>query len=179
MRRSKSPVILIAVAALAASAASAKDRQPARESPLIKALAECRGIADAGQRLACFDKSSGDLIAATDKGDVSVVDRGDLRQARRSLFGFNMPKLPFFAGDRSADDVSDKLTSKVVAVRPLGHDKYQFRLQDGEALWETLDSNLSFIAPKAGDSVEIVRGPLGSYMIRFGKQRAVKGRRIG
>ncbi|HEX6218593.1 MAG TPA: hypothetical protein VFZ35_04895 [Sphingomicrobium sp.] len=168
-----------AVAAIVATSAGAKDRDPPRTSPLINAISACRQINDPAQRLACFDKASGDLIAATEKGDVSVVDRAELRQARRSLFGFNMPRLPFFSGDKSAEDVSDKLISKVKAVRALPHDRYQVRLEDGGALWETLESYGAFHAPKVGDTVEINRGPLGSYIIRFGRQRGIKGRRIG
>ena len=168
-----------AVSLVVAGSAAAKDRDPPRKSPLINAISACRQIPDPTQRLACFDKASGELVAATDKGDISVVDRADLRQARRSLFGFNMPKLPFFAGDKSADDVSDKIVSKVTAVKEMAHNRYVVRLQDGAALWETLESYGSFYAPKVGDSVEINRGPLGSYILRFGKQRGVKGRRVG
>lgn len=164
---------------LVAGAAIAKDRAPAKKSPLIDALSACRQIADSTQRLACFDKASGELIAATEKGDVNVVDRAQLRQARRSLFGFNMPRLPFFSGDDSADEAATKLVSKVTAVKELPHNRYVVRLQDGAALWETLEAYGSFHAPKVGDPVEINRGPLGSYILRFGKQRGVKGRRVG
>lgn len=171
--------LVAAAAVLMAGAAPAKEREVRKNSPLINALSTCRQISDPTQRLACFDKASGELVAATEKGDVSIVDRAELRQARRSLFGFNMPRLPFFSGDKSGDDLSDKLSTKVVAVRQLPHDRYQFRVQEGNALWETLESYSSFHGPKVGDPVEINRGALGSYVIRIGKQRGVKGRRIG
>ena len=167
------------VALFVAGGATAKDRDPPRKSPLVTALAACRQIADPTQRLACFDKASGDLVVATDKGEVSVVDRSELKQARRSLFGFNMPRLPFFAGDKSADDVADKLVSKVTAVKELGNNRYAVRIADGGALWETLEAYGAFHMPKVGESVEINRGPLGSYILRFGRQRGVKGRRVG
>ena len=180
MRNSWIAGSLAAIAFLGvAGAASGKDKDLPKKSPLISAIAACRQISDATQRLSCFDKASSDLIAATDKGDVRVVDRAELRQARRSLFGFNMPKLPFFSGDDSTDEAAAKLISKVSAVRELPHDRYQVRLQDGGALWETLESYGAFHAPKVGDPVEINRGPLGSYILRFGRQRGVKGRRIG
>lgn len=171
--------IVAAATLLGGGAAASKDKDPPNRSPLVTAIAACRQIADPAQRLACFDKASGDLVAATDKGDVRIVDRSELRQARRSLFGFNMPRLPFFSGDDSADEAAKKLVSKVTAVRALPHDRYQVRLADGGALWETLESYGAFHAPKVGDSVEINRGPLGSYILRFGKQRGIKGRRIG
>ena len=180
MNRSTLAIAGVALAtALLASPVSGKDRAPPKKSPLIGALAACRQIADSTQRLACFDKASGDLIAATDKGDVNIVDRAELRQARRSLFGFNMPRLPFFSGDESADEAATKLVSMVTAVKEMPHNRYVVRLKDGAALWETLEAYGSFHAPKAGDAVEISRGPLGSYIIRFGKQRGVKARRVG
>ena len=157
------------VALFVAGGATAKDRDPPRKSPLVTALAACRQIADPTQRLACFDKASGDLVVATDKGDVSVVDLSELNQAR----------LPFFAGDKSADDVADKLVSKVTAVKELGNNRYAVRIADGGALWETLEAYGAFHMPKVGESVEINRGPLGSYILRFGRQRGVKGRRVG
>ncbi len=168
----------MAAALLAGSSAAAKDK-PLPKSPLIDAISQCRAIGDAGQRLACFDKASGDLLQATEKGDISVVDRGQLREARRSLFGFNMPRLPFFSGDRSADDVSDTISSKVTSVRSAGYNRYHVRIEQGGALWETLEAYTSFNPPSPGETVEIKRGPLGSYMLRFGRQRGVKGKRIG
>jgi len=167
------------VAVIVASSAAAKDKDPPRKSPLINAISACRQISDPTQRLACFDKASSELIAATEKGDVSVVDRADLRKARRSLFGFNMPKLPFFSGDKSADEVTDKLVSKVTAVKEMPYNRFVVRIADGGALWETLESYGAFHAPKVGESVEINRGALGSYILRFGRQRGVKGRRVG
>ena len=90
-----------------------------------------------------------------------------------------MPRLPFFSGDNSADDVSDTITSKVTSVRSAGYNRYHVRIEDGGALWETLDAYTNFNPPNPGDTVEIKRGPLGSYVLRFGRQRGVKGKRIG
>ena len=170
--------LLAAGIAVAAPAAAYRDKE-SKPSAHVEALGACRSIADPAERLACYDKAAEALVTATRTGDVSVVDRAQLRQARKSLFGFNMPRLPFFDGDKSADDVPDKLVSKVASVRDLGHSRYQVRLEDGDATWETLEAPISFAAPKKGDSVEIRRGPLGSYMLRFGRQRGVKGKRVG
>jgi hypothetical protein len=170
---------LVLASLLMAGAAGAKDKEPRRNSPLVNALAACRQIPDAAQRLACFDKASGDLLAATEKGDLNVVDRAELRQARKSLFGFTMPRLPFFAGDKSADDVSDKLNSKVTAVKEMPYGRVQVRIAEGNAVWETLETNSSFDIPKVGDTIEIRRGALGGYTLQFGRQRGVKGRRVG
>ena len=77
----------------------------------------CRQIADPAQRLACYDRTAPALITASKSGEINVVDRGQLRQARRSLFGFSMPKLPFFAGDQSAGDAPDQIDTTIKSVR--------------------------------------------------------------
>ncbi|HVF37568.1 MAG TPA: hypothetical protein VNA29_06455 [Sphingomicrobium sp.] len=161
---------------LAISTASfAKDPPP---SPLMKELEGCRSIADASKRLACFDRVSGTLVGAAAKGDVVLVDRGQMRQARRSLFGFSLPKLPFFDGDKSGEDQSDELQSTITSLRSLPYGKYQFRIADGNALWETTEAS-SAVTPRNGDKVLIKRGALGSYIVKFSGSRAVKAKRVG
>ena len=146
---------------------------------MIGALSACRAVSDPAQRLACFDKASANLVAATTSGEVSIVDRGQLRQARRSLFGFGMPKLPFFSGDKSADEDSDELKTTVRAARAIGNGKFRITVADGNAVWETTESYTNFDDPEPGQEVVIKRGPLGSYMLRIDGQRAVTGRRVG
>lgn len=171
---------LLALLALAAMAGSASAKtQPPPRSPLVAALEACRAVADATQRLACFDRASAALIAATTKGEVTVVDRADMRKARRSLFGFSVPKLPFFGGDRSAEDDKDELETTITAVRPIGNGRFLIRVAEGNALWETLESYMSFADPRKGQKVIIKRGPLGSYFVRINNQRGVKGKRVG
>ena len=170
---------LLALVALAAMSGAASAKTPPPRSPLVAALEACRSIADGTQRLACFDRASGALIAATATGEVTVVDRADMRKARRSLFGFSVPKLPFFGGDRSAEDDKDELETTITAVRAVGNGRFQIRIAEGNALWETLESYMSFSDPRKGQKVVIKRGPLGSYFVRINNQRGVKGKRVG
>lgn len=177
MFRATSAALL--AAALLAVPASAQNRASGQPSPLVGALEGCRGIADPAQRLNCYDKAAANLLAATRSGEVSVVDRGQLRQARKSLFGFGMPKLPFFSGDRSADDDSDELKTIVRSARSIGGGKFRITVADGNAVWETTESYTNFDDPEPGQEIVIRRGPLGSYMLRIDGQRGVKGRRVG
>ena len=85
MRAATAILSITAFAALGTAPAAAKAPPP--QSPLVTALDRCRTIPDPTQRLACFDSAAGTLVAAARSGQVSVVDRGELRQARRSLFG--------------------------------------------------------------------------------------------
>ena len=169
--------LLAALLLASPSIALAKDPPPA--SPLISALETCRAEADDTRRLACFDRASSALVTATRSGDVSVVDRAQLRQARRSLFGFSMPKLPFFAGDKSADEASESLESSIKSARGLGYGRFQLTIADGNAVWETTESFATMREPRAGDKVQIKRGPLGSYLLKVAGQRGVKAKRVG
>ena len=171
------PIILTIVLASAPMAAPAKD--PPKPSPLVGALEACRAITDGAQRLACFDKASEALVTATRTGDVAIVDRAEVRKARKSLFGFGMPKIPFFSGDDSVDVVSDTLESTVKSVNGIGYGKFRIVIAEGDAVWETTESFATMRDPRAGQKIVIKRGPLGSFMIKVNNQRAVKGKRVG
>lgn len=177
MRAATAFFSIAAITAFGAAPASAKSPPP--QSPLVTALDRCRTIPDPTQRLACFDSAAGSLVAAARSGQVSVVDRGELRQARRSLFGFSMPKLPFFAGDESANDVSDEIETTIKAAGSIGNGKYRIILTEGNAVWETTETSISLRDPKAGQKITIKRGPMGSYFLRINGQRGVRGRRVG
>ena len=169
-------VSLAAIAILGSASAAAKG-PPAAISPYVNALENCRTLTDPAQRLACYDKTAPALIAASKSGEINIVDRGQLRQARRSLFGFSMPKLPFFAGDQSVADTPDQIDSTIKSVRE-GYGRFQIVIADGNAVWETTEESIS-LNPRVGQKITIRRGPMGSYFLRINGQAGVKGRRVG
>ncbi|MCJ1962488.1 hypothetical protein MTR65_17480, partial [Novosphingobium sp. 2637] len=80
------PVTLGAALALTPLAAGA---QESGEPPAaLRGLAQCRALTDDAARLACFDRESAALLAASDTGAVAIVDEDEARQVRRSLYGF-------------------------------------------------------------------------------------------
>jgi hypothetical protein len=170
----------ISTAAIAAIAAgpSVAAKTPPAPSPLVNAIEACRQIADPTQRLACYDRAAPALVDAARSGEIRVVDRGQVRQVRRSLFGYSMPKLPFFSGDDSAD-TGDELQTTIKSVRDIGYGKYRIVLTEGDAVWETTEASISLSEPKPGQKITIKRGPMGSYFVRINGQRSVKGRRVG
>lgn len=170
--------ILVAVVGSAPGIAKEKDKV-AQGSPLVTAIDRCRQIAEPAQRLACFDNAAGALVRATTSGEVSVVDRTEVRRVRRSLFGFTMPRLPFFSGDTTAAEMQDQLDSTITSVRALNNGYYRLVIADNGAVWETNDSSVSFDPPRAGQKITILRGPLGSYFLRINGQVGVRGRRVG
>lgn len=168
-----------AIAALMLLAAPAGAKDPPKQSPLVNALQSCRAIGDPAQRLACYDKQAGALLDAASKGDVAVVDKSEVRQARKSLFGFGVPKIPFFSGDDTADEVAETLESTVKSANGIGYGKYRMVIAEGNAVWETTESYGTMRDPRVGDKIVIKRGPLGSYLLKIGSNRSVKGKRVG
>src|SRR4051812_15385852 len=98
---------LIISAALLSSSASL-EAAPGREkapapSAALDALATCRAITDSAARLACYDQASARFTEAVSKGDVIVMDKQEVRETRRSLFGFTLPHIALFRGEDKAD----------------------------------------------------------------------------
>lgn len=148
------------------------------QSRHLTAIEACRAIGVDAARLACFDREAAALVSASRSGELSVVNRADMRTARRSLFGFALPKLPFFAGDKSADEVPDVLDSTIISARAIANGRYRMQIAAGDAVWETTEPSDRLTAPRAGEKIVIRKGPLGSYFLRINGQNGVKGRRV-
>jgi hypothetical protein len=171
------PMFGVLFLALAASAIAAPPAPPP-PSRHLGAIEACRTIAADPARLACFDREAAALLAASRSGELSVVNRADMRTARRSLFGFALPKLPFFAGDKSADEVPDTLDSTIVSAQAIANDRYRIRIAAGDAVWETTEATISLSPPRGGEKIAITKAALGSYFLRINGQVGVKGRRV-
>lgn len=178
MQRLAGSGTLMIAALVAATPAAAKDK-PAPPSPLVTAIDRCRQMTDPAQRLACYDSAANALVQAANAGTVAVVDQNEIRKARHSLFGFTLPKIPFFSGDTTADEAQRQLDSTITSVRPLNNGYFRLVIADNGAVWETTDSSISFDPPRPGQKITIVRGPLGSYFLRINGQVGVRGRRVG
>jgi hypothetical protein len=170
--------IALVLAPNGASAAPRRHAPPAAAAgnALIDALAACRALTEAAARLACYDEASARLAQAVDRKDVVVLDRQEISQTRRSLFGFSLPRIALFRGD-TAEEQSE-IVAKVASVRELGNGKWQIRLEDG-AVWETTEASMAVNDPRPGDEVKIKRAALGGYMIRIAGQRVLRARRVG
>jgi hypothetical protein len=172
-------VILAGCAAVVASdaAIAQKKKSTPAPSPLVSAIERCRQVADPTQRLACYDSAGGALVQAANRGDVTVVDRQQVQQARRSLFGFTMPKLPFLSGGDD-DQTATRLETTVKSVKALNNGRFQIVIADDGAVWEITEPPISFSPPLPGHKVTILRGPVGSYHLRVNGQVGVRGRRV-
>ncbi len=158
-----------------ASAAAAE--KPRNRPELFNKLLDCRAIADNVQRLACFDQSVGAIEEAEKKKDLVVVDRKEIRETKKSLFGFTLPKIGLFTGDKDDDkDEVEEISSTVEIARMVKGGDWSLRLAGDAGTWET---NGSLKAdPRPGDKVRIKKASLGSYLGQVGISRGVRFRRV-
>ena len=145
-----------------------------RPAKTLAAMTACRATVDPGQRLACYDAAIGPLAEAVANGDVKVLDREEVRQTRRSLFGFELPKLPFFSGDDSARDTPTEIDTTVASFRSAGYGNFSFTMADG-SVWQTKEPLPR--DPRGGQAVKIKAGALGNYFLGINGARMVPAAR--
>jgi hypothetical protein len=149
--------------------------QPGTQSELVDKLKTCQSQADDTARLECFDAAVGQFVSANEAGEVRVIDREEIRENRRSLFGFNIPNKGILA--EPDEDVSDTLETTVTSVRYITSRKVRFRTEEG-ATWEIGNAPSRMRRIEVGDPVELKKAALGSYFVKIKGQRGVKGVRV-
>lgn len=157
--------------------AAAKTKNQAPASPAIyQAVVDCRTIADAAQRLGCFDRTVGDMASAANAKELVILDRAAMRETRKGLFGFNLPKLKLFGGggDDSKDEVQE-IEAEISGIRSASDGFPIFALDDG-GHWKQTDGRNLF--PKVGDRIKIKRAAIGSYMASIGKKSGIRVMRL-
>lgn len=171
--------ITIFVTCLAAPAVALANDAP-KLPPQITALQDCRAKTDAAERLACYDRAVDALSAAAISRDLVVVDRAEVKTARKGLFGFTLPKVGFLTGrSGNKDDERDEseLATTVVSARQWNREYWRITLPDG-AVWETTETSRGFDDPRPGAALKIEKGTLGAYWLTVGKHGRVQARRI-
>jgi len=164
----------LALLCIAGALATPAIAQDAPEGYLER-LSQCREIAEPEARLACYDREVGNVVAASEQGDVKMVTREDVRETRRKLFGFAIPDNLFGGG--SEDEAIDTLQTTITRVQPFGRKGYLITTQEG-SVWRISNPPLRFAPPKAGQEVEFKTAALGSFFIRVNGQLGVKGVRV-
>lgn len=157
--------------ALSPLAAQAREKNPLSQQlpPVFEAVVTCRALTVDSERLACYDRSVAALASAREKQDIVVADRATIRETKRGLFGFTLPKLKLF-GETEGEDVKE-IEGIITAVRNAADGLAIFTLADG-ARWKQTDGGNSFA--NAGDPIRIQRGALGSYLASISKGRTFR-----
>jgi hypothetical protein len=165
--------VLAAVAALPAAASAQVEAGQARPEA-FEALLRCRTLTEDAARLRCFDEATATLQAAAERRDVVVVDRAQVRESRRRLFGIALPRLPVFGG--SDDDEVDEVQGVVASASQDGLGHWMVTLEDG-AVWIQTDNRRLALRPRAGQPVVVSRAAMGSFMMRVNRQPSIRVRR--
>ena len=159
---------------------SVRAETPPKMPAQVTALQACRTKADAAERLACYDKAVDVLSAATASRDLVVIDKAEVKSARKGLFGFTLPRIPFLSGrDGDPDDDADarELQTTIISARRWNRIYWRFSVEGG-AIWETTEDKRGFTDPKPGVAVVIERGTLGAYYAKVGRGGRAAVRRI-
>ena len=162
--------------ALVAASLLSGQTVPTQERPeALTRLMACRPIADSAARLACFDGAAGALDTAQRAGDVVVIDRAGVAETRRQLFGFEMPSLPRLFGAEGAVELNS-IDTTLQSASLVGEGRWVFRLADG-SVWRQIDSERVRFRNRPGETVQVRKASLGSFLLTVDGSRAVRVRR--
>lgn len=164
---------LAAIAAIATLSGQAEPPQQRAET--LSRLTACRAIADGPARLSCYDAAVGALDSAERQGEVVVMDRAQIGEARRQLFGFEMPALPRLFGAEGPASL-DSIETTLQSASEVADNRWVFRLADG-GVWRQIDSDPVRTRPRPGDAVRVRKASLGSFLLTVGGSRAIRVRR--
>jgi len=169
--------MMIALTVTLACGTAVLAAEPKSSDRVLRDFGACRATPDAATRLTCFEKTFDSFEQAVKAKEVTIVDKADVHQARRSLFGFALPRIDMFDGGRSdpADDFVE-INTTVASARESDRGRVEIRLADDSgAVWQTTDP-MNF-PPKPGDKIRIRQGALGNYFLSTGG-RSYRGARL-
>lgn len=178
---------LLLVAALLGLASPAfaqrGDRRQDQRPESFEALVHCRAIAEDAARLRCFDTAAAALEQAAERRDIVVVDRNQVRETRRRLFGFALPAIRLFGGGggdegRGSADEEVREIHGIASTASERGGRLTVTLEEG-AVWTQIDDQPLAIWPRRGTAIVIRRGILGNFMMEVAGQPGIRVRRIG
>jgi hypothetical protein len=158
-------------AAILALSGAAQAQAPAA----VNSVVNCRNESREQERLRCYDAAAAALSQALANRSIIVVDQETVRNTRKSLFGFDVGKLPFFGGGKDSEPEAKEVVARLKSARPTGFRQWLLELDTG-AVWETTEATNSPL-PKAGSEITIRKSPTGAYMLRDGAG-LIRARRV-
>jgi hypothetical protein len=175
MRHSIITAFAFAAAITGSAALVAKDEKtPELARPqLFDDVVACKDIENPESRLACYDEKVAALDAAQKSEDIVITDKAAMKEAKRGLFGFDIPKIKIFG---SGDDVQEiEAVVKSVSSNRVGI--ITIVLEDG-ARWQQVDTKVLNREPRAGSKARIRVASMGSYLVNFDGGPAIRMKRL-
>jgi hypothetical protein len=148
---------------------------------VLNILVECAKIDDPTARLACYDnniRNAGGTVVAAVPGRGAVPQGGSAPISTGGVAGFGRETVRSPQRFQLPSGQVASINPTVAAVAARGPGMYLLTMEDG-AQWEFAEGTpQSYRAPQQGSTVEIERGLLGSFLLRFNGQQPVQVRRI-
>jgi hypothetical protein len=172
MRNSFGSTLALGLVLLGAVAADAYGEPTPGPPAAVKAVTDCRTIADATERLACYDKTVAAMAEAEDKGDLVSVDRAQRRLLRHQAFGFTLPSLSIFDRGENAEDVN-RVEEVLAYASQDAQGRWTLHMQNG-AVWRQIDDEFLSGRPRQGAKIVIRRAAIGSFMLSVDGQPGIR-----
>jgi hypothetical protein len=151
------------------------------EGTVMNILRECARIDDPSARLACYDnnmRNAGGPVRATVPGQVQVQGGGAAIVRNNNPAGFGREDIPSPDRFNAAAAGAAEITAEVASVDSRGAGIYAITLVDG-AEWVFAEGvGNSYRPPRRGARVEIRRGSMDSFLLRYDGQTSVRVRRV-
>ncbi len=173
---------ILAVGAAALVLAGAPATAQVDGGVVLNIMRECAKIDDPTARLACYDnniRAAGPASQVTAPASSQVPRApGGAPVAANTAQGFGAETVRAPQQRQAPAAQLNEISAAITAIRQRGPGIYAFTLEGG-AQWqfsETVGS--SYRVPRVGSTVEIERGSLGGFLMRFDRQQSVPVRRV-
>lgn len=176
MRRLSHLVLATGLVLVTTAAMGKDDKLTQSRPPVFEELVNCRAIAGAAERLACYDAKVAAIDEAEKKDELVLADKAAMKEARRGLFGFSIPKLKIFGNDGKEDDKFE-LVAKIDSAYQASYGKWTIVLDSG-ARWVQIDTQVLRKDPARGMEIKIREAAMGSYFANIDGARAIRMRRV-
>lgn len=134
---------------------------PARAQDINAQLARCLTLNGAVERLSCYDRVAQGAVRAAPALAAPMTSPLQAQPAPPRVFG--QEQLPRYSVEQD-----ERLTAEITAFQTDARGRFTVTLSNGQ-VWQQMagDSGIAQRGPKSSHTVNISRGSLGSYDLRF------------
>jgi hypothetical protein len=172
---------ILALVGLASVVPAAPAAAQANREAVLNILVECAKIDDPTARLACYDaniRNAGGVVRTPLGRGARVQGGGAPGIVNEGPQGFGRENIRSKERFEAPAGQLHSIRPKVTAIKEREPGVYLLTLEDG-AQWLFADSvNHDYRLPRVGSILEIERGALGSFLMRFDGQPPVQVRRV-